>query len=162
MCNRPLDLSKFWKGDQSIKRSTFSVEGENGVVRILYVFLKEAVDTFFKLSYEPIDGHRPRVRGRILAYKGGDYLDSCVGYDKELYKALVFEIESTKLEKCDDLALEKFALAVHTNSVLVFDASLEDVDYGEIIVNGMHEFHEKDEGKDSKWIINGNKCDLFE
>ncbi|GJW27472.1 hypothetical protein Tco_0044347 [Tanacetum coccineum] len=137
-------MQGFWRGDQTLERSAFYAEGDNGSVCMYYFLLKEAVDTCLRLEYKTFDGD-PQVRGYILASYGGDALDDCVNdFEKNSYKAEVFRTQPTRLLG-GDLTLKKSALAVPTNGVLVFEAFFEDVDSGELIVKDTHKFHEEHE-----------------
>ncbi|GKD29163.1 hypothetical protein Tco_1239941, partial [Tanacetum coccineum] len=136
-----IKLEDFWRGKQKIKRSTFHVDGENGCVNLYHFLIKEAVDTSISLKY--VGDPRP-LRGYIRAYYGGGALDSCRGYNKEYYKASIFNIGPTKLVK-GDLKLNKSTLAVPKNGVLMFDAFFEDVDTGITIVKETHPYNEERE-----------------
>ncbi|GJW27473.1 arginine--tRNA ligase, chloroplastic/mitochondrial [Tanacetum coccineum] len=132
-----IELQGFWRGDQTLERSAFYAEGDNGSLCMYYFLLKEAVDTCLRLEYKTFDGD-PQVRGYILASYGGDALDDCVNdFEKNSYKAEVFRTQPTRLLG-GDLTLKKSALAVPTNGVLVFEAFFEDVDSGELIVKDTH------------------------
>ncbi|GKB51820.1 hypothetical protein Tco_0902573, partial [Tanacetum coccineum] len=155
-CEHEMNLLGFWKGEQSIKRGTFSVEGKDGCVSIFYVHLKDAVDTSMRLTCEALVGD-PKVCVHILAYYGGDVLDSCVGYEKESYKALVCHIEPSNKLKKGDLPLKKSVLAVPTNGVLMIEALLKDADSGEIIVNETRRYRAKREGVNN-WLMKGKNC----
>ncbi|GKE25289.1 hypothetical protein Tco_1436801 [Tanacetum coccineum] len=151
-----IKLDDFWRGRQKIERSTFHVDGENGSVSLYYYLIKEAVDSSISLKCELNVGH-PRVRGHICTYYGGGTLDSCPGYNKNYYKAFIFNTGPTKLVK-GDLKLNKSTMAVPKNGVLMFDAFFEDVDTGKTIVKKTHKYSEELEGEKSKWIIGGETC----
>nr|GEX15712.1 arginine--tRNA ligase, chloroplastic/mitochondrial [Tanacetum cinerariifolium] len=126
--NRGIELRGFWCGDRTLERSAFDAVVVNGSVSIYYFLMKEAVDTYIRLEYKPIDGDPPRY----FVHNQLDYLEAILNLRNPPW--------------------------LFAPTVFVFETYFEDVDYGDIIVKGTHKIHEEHEDPNSEWLIEGKRC----
>ncbi|GKB22206.1 hypothetical protein Tco_0856129 [Tanacetum coccineum] len=148
-------LKKFWQDDKQVKCDYVSFRSKDGVLRIYYILMRDAIDVTFKLRYEsPLhDLEGVKVRGHVFAYYDG-VLNEEDDSKMMCYKAIVLKTKGkgAHILAGDTLDLEKFVLAVPANGCLMIEAFLQDVKSGEVIVNQTLPYHVRPEGSiNIKW-----------
>lgn len=145
LCNRKfkLDLLNIWGQNSRSKCGCFDVNGEDGVTRMHYILLKDAVDAALEVRFEKVAGETRgrKVRGEIYAFYGSDVLDEIHDTMKPCYWSLLFRSDEPFALDGDKIPLRKSMLAVPKNAPLKFKAYLVDVESKEFILDGICELN---------------------
>ncbi|GKA90754.1 arginine--tRNA ligase, chloroplastic/mitochondrial [Tanacetum coccineum] len=150
-----LDLSTFWEEKSGSKCSCLDVNGEDGITQMRCILLKDAVDTFLEVRFKTKTSGR-KVRGNVFAYYGSNFLYECHPSVEACDMALLFQSDIPSVLEDDKIPLKKSILAVPKNGSLIIKACFEDVESGEVILEGSYEFSSQIQGS-SIGDINGRE-----
>nr|GEZ11368.1 arginine--tRNA ligase, chloroplastic/mitochondrial [Tanacetum cinerariifolium] len=86
-----VDITKHQDGEDDARRCLWTSKGADGLVRIYYVLLKDAIDSTIKVTYLPNEDGVGEVYGEIFAHYGsGFFIENMDPVEKDYYTATLF------------------------------------------------------------------------
>lgn len=137
------------------------LKGKDGYLELYYVALKYAVEATLEVHFAATS-EETKVVGRVRAYYGKNFCYDCAAAKKDLYSAMLFEIEqhTDLFVEPGKINLTRSVLAVPAQYSLIIDANLCDFTSADELLSGVWEFLVPTDGSLSHGVIYGNNCSL--
>ncbi|PWA87719.1 Aminoacyl-tRNA synthetase, class 1a, anticodon-binding [Artemisia annua] len=137
------------------------LNGKDGYLELYYVALKYAVEATLEVHFAATS-EETKVVGRVRAYYGNNFCYECAAAKKDLYSAMLFEIEqhTDLFVKPGKINLMRSVLAVPAQYSLIIVANLCDFTSGDELLSGVWEFLVPTDGSLSHGVIYGKNCSL--
>ncbi|GKA19111.1 hypothetical protein Tco_0699026 [Tanacetum coccineum] len=134
-CLVEIDCAKFWKGEDDAKRCLSTSIGADGLVRMYYVLLKDAIYSAIKVTYLPNEDGCEEVYGEIFAHYGSGFLSENMDpVEKDYYTATLFRSNFDR--EIREIPLDRCRLAIPRKGSIVIVTRLWDDNSGLMILDG--------------------------